>query len=104
MSLRTASFGFASALLLLTGVPAFAGDSATVQDNQQTNTVTGNGNTTVNVSKQRATTIQKGRRTGDSGTSQVNTQANDVLGDGNRTVNVNKQESITRQNSRRVRH
>ncbi len=101
MSLRTASFGLASALLLMTGIPAFAGGSATVLDSQQTNVITGNGNSTVNVSKQRSTTIQKGRKTGDSGTSIVNTQSNDVVGDGNDTVNVNKQESITRQDSRR---
>ncbi len=104
MSLRTASFGLASALLLITGIPAFAGgDSATILDNQQTNVITGNGNSTVNVSKQRSTTTQRGRRTGDSGTSIVNTQSNDVFGNGNDTVNVNKQESITRQDSRRLR-
>jgi hypothetical protein len=97
MSLRNISitFGASGAIALasvvvLTSAPAFAQDTAIIQDNVQTNTVTGNRNTTKNTSTQSAGTAQRGR-TGDTGVSQKNDQLNDVLGDRNKTDNVNTQ-------------
>jgi hypothetical protein len=101
MTLRTASLGFASAFILIAVAPAFAGESGTILDSQQTNVITGNNNSVVNRSSQQSTTIQRGRGRSDSGTSVINTQSNDVLGNYNNARNINKQESDTRQNSRR---
>jgi hypothetical protein len=89
MSLRNISIALAS-VVVLAAAPAFAQDAAVVQDNVQTNTVTGNRNTTKNTSNQAAGVGQRGR-TGDAGVSQKNDQLNDVLGDRNKTDNVNNQ-------------
>ena len=90
MSLRNISIALAS-VVVLASAPAFAQDAAIIQDNVQTNTVTGNRNTTKNTSNQAAGTAQRGRGVGDAGVSQKNDQLNDVLGDRNRTDNVNNQ-------------
>ncbi len=89
MSLRNISIALAS-VVVLAAAPAFAQDAAVVQDNVQTNTVTGNRNTTKNTSNQAAGVGQRGR-TGDAGVSQKNDQLSDVLGDRNKTDNVNNQ-------------
>jgi hypothetical protein len=89
MSLRNISIALAS-VVVLAAAPAFAQDAAVVQDNLQTNIVTGNRNTTKNTSNQAAGVGQRGR-TGDAGVSQKNDQLNDVLGDRNKTDNVNNQ-------------
>jgi hypothetical protein len=89
MSLRKISIALAS-VVVLAAAPAFAQDAAVVQDNVQTNTITGNRNTTKNTSNQAAGVGQRGR-TGDAGVSQKNDQLNDVLGDRNKTDNVNNQ-------------
>jgi hypothetical protein len=89
MSLRNISIALAS-VVVLAAAPAFAQDAAVVQDNVQTNTITGNRNTTKNTSNQAAGVGQRGR-TGDAGVSQKNDQLNDVLGDRNKTDNVNNQ-------------
>jgi hypothetical protein len=89
MSLRNISIALAS-VVVLAAAPAFAQDAAVVQDNLQTNIVTGNRNTTKNTSNQAAGVGQRGR-TGDAGVSQKNDQSNDVLGDRNKTDNVNNQ-------------
>jgi hypothetical protein len=89
MSLRNISIALAS-VVVLAAAPAFSQDAAVVQDNVQTNTITGNRNTTKNTSNQAAGVGQRGR-TGDAGVSQKNDQLNDVLGDRNKTDNVNNQ-------------
>ncbi len=101
MSLRNLSIALASVVVLAAGLPAFAQDAAIIQDNVQTNTVTGNRNTTKNTSNQAAGTAQRGRGTGDAGVSQKNDQLNDVLGDRNRTDNVNNQAAGTAQRGSR---
>jgi hypothetical protein len=90
MSLRNISIALAS-VVVLAAAPAFAQDAAVIQDNLQTNIVTGNRNTTKNTSNQAAGVGQRGRGTGDAGVSQKNDQLNDVLGDRNKTDNVNNQ-------------
>jgi hypothetical protein len=95
MSLRNISIALAS-VVVLAAAPAFAQDAAVIQDNVQTNTVTGNRNTTKNTSNQAAGVGQRGR-TGDAGVSQKNDQLNDVLGNRNRTDNVNNQAAGTAQ-------
>jgi hypothetical protein len=97
MSLRNLSIALASVVVLAAGLPAFAQDAAIIQDNVQTNTVTGNRNTTKNTSNQAAGTAQRGRGTGDAGISQKNDQLNDVLGNRNNTQNVNNQAAGTAQ-------
>ncbi len=99
MSLRNISIALAS-VVVLAAAPAFAQDAAVVQDNVQTNTVTGNRNTTKNTSNQAAGVGQRGR-TGDAGVSQKNDQLSDVLGDRNKTDNVNNQAAGTAQRGRR---
>ena len=101
MSLRNLSIALASVVVLAAGLPAFAQDAAIIQDNVQTNTVTGNRNTTKNTSNQAAGTAQRGRGTGDAGVAQKNDQLNDVLGDRNRTDNVNNQAAGTAQRGSR---
>jgi hypothetical protein len=95
MSLRNISIALAS-VVVLAAAPAFAQDAAVIQDNVQTNTVTGNRNTTKNTSNQAAGVGQRGR-TGDAGVSQKNDQLNDVLGNRNKTDNVNNQAAGTAQ-------
>jgi hypothetical protein len=99
MSLRNISIALAS-VVVLASAPAFAQDAAIIQDNVQTNTVTGNRNTTKNTSNQAAGTAQRGR-TGDAAVSQQNDQLNDVAGDRNRTDNVNNQAAGTAQRGSR---
>jgi hypothetical protein len=104
MSLSKISFAIASVVVLAAGVPAFAGnDSGTVQTVIQTNTVVGNGNTTINSARQTAVTTQRGGRAGSNaaGTSQNIDQLNTVDGNNNFTSNSTTQNAVTRQNSRR---
>jgi hypothetical protein len=99
MSLRNISIALVS-VLALSAAPAFAQDSAIIQDSVQTNTITGNRNTTKNTSTQAAGTAQRGR-TGDAGVSQTNDQLSDVLGNRNKTDNVNNQSAGTAQRGSR---
>jgi hypothetical protein len=96
MSLRNISIALAS-VVVLASAPAFAQDAAIIQDNVQTNTVTGNRNTTKNTSNQAAGTAQRGRGTGDAGISQKNDQLNDTVGNRNNTQNENNQAAGTAQ-------
>jgi hypothetical protein len=91
MSLRLMSFGLISAVVLMSGLPAFA-DDAVIQDNVQESVVTGSRNNSVNASEQSSDTDSR-RRAGNTGTSQRNAQMNDVQGNDNNTVNVNVQKS-----------
>ena len=91
MSLRLLSFGLISAVVLMSGLPAFA-DDAVIQDNVQESVVTGNRNKSVNLSEQSSETDNR-RRGVNTGTSQRNAQVNDVQGDDNNAVNVNVQKS-----------
>jgi hypothetical protein len=61
MSLHNLSIALAS-VAVLTSAPAFAQNATIIQDNVQTNTVTGNRNTTKNTSNQAAGTAQRGSR------------------------------------------
>jgi hypothetical protein len=90
MSLRNLSIALGSVVVLAAGLPAFAQDAAIIQDNVQTNTVTGNRNTTKNTSNQAAGVGQRGR-SGDAAVSQKNDQLNDVVGNRNTTDNINNQ-------------
>jgi hypothetical protein len=89
MSLRNIPIALAS-VVVLAAAPAFAQDAVIIQDNVQTNTVTGHRNTTKNTSNQSAGNAQHGR-TGDAGIF----QKNDVAGRGNNTRNENKQGAST---------
>jgi hypothetical protein len=89
MSLRLIAFGFASALLLISGAPAFA-DDASVLDNRQENVTTGNGNDSRNQNLQDSSIDS---RRGNTGTSMRNNQLNDTVGDNNTSINVNGQKS-----------
>jgi hypothetical protein len=102
MSLRNISIALAS-VVVLAAAPAFAQDTATVQDNVQTNIVTGRNNRSTNNSTQvSGTSLRNGR--GDVGTSQRNDQQNDVDGRGNDSTNNNTQVSGTAsRNGRSVR-
>lgn len=94
MSFRNISITLASVVVLASGLPAFAQDSSTVQDNVQTTNVSGNRNTTKNDSAQGSFTSQRGR-TGDAATSQKSDQLSTVNGNRNDTNNVNRQGSGT---------
>jgi opacity protein-like surface antigen len=99
MSLRKISIALAS-VVVLAAAPAFAQGVATVQDNTQTNIVTGKNNRATNNSNQVSGTSQRNGR-GDAGTSQRNDQLNDVEGKGNNATNNNNQVSGTSQRSGR---
>jgi hypothetical protein len=103
MSLNKISFAIASVVVLAAGVPAFANDSGTSQTVIQTNTVVGNGNTTINSARQNAITRQRGGLAGSNaaGTTQTIDQLNTVEGNNNFTSNSTVQNAVTRQNSRR---
>jgi hypothetical protein len=87
MSSRLIAFGFAAALLLIAGAPAFA-DDAVVMDSSQENVTTGNRNNSANLNSQDAAIDG---RNGNSGTSMRSRQNNDTLGNDNDSVNVGKQ-------------
>lgn len=99
MSLRNISIALAS-VVVLAAAPAFAQDAAIVQDNVQTNTITGNRNTARNTSNQAAGVTQRGR-TGDTGVSQRNDQLNDLAGNRNNANNDNNQAAGTTQRGSR---
>jgi opacity protein-like surface antigen len=99
MSLRKISIALAS-VVVLAAAPAFAQGVATVQDNVQTNTVTGKNNRATNNSNQVSGTSQRNGR-GDVGTSQKNDQLNDIEGKGNNATNNSNQVSGTSQRSGR---
>jgi hypothetical protein len=102
MSLNKISLAIASVVVLAAGAPAFANDAGTVQTVIQTNTINGNGNTTINSARQTSVTSQRGGRGSNAaGTSQTIDQLNTVDGDNNFTSNRTVQTSTTRQNSRR---
>jgi hypothetical protein len=102
MSLNKISLAIASVVVLAAGVPAFANDAGTSQTVIQTNTIVGNGNTTINSARQTAVTTQRGRAGSNAaGTSQTIDQVNTVDGNNNFTSNSTVQTAVTRQNSRR---
>ncbi len=86
-------------------LPAFAGgDTAVIQDNNQTTVITGNGNSVTNRSTQTNVGVRNGRRTGgDTGIVQRNNQATDVAGDNNTVRNTNRQTNVDVRNTGRVR-
>ncbi len=87
-------------------MPAVAqsGSSATIQENSQTNVITGNGNTVTNSSRQTNVGIRNGRGTsGSSGVVQRNTQGTDIQGDNNDVRNRNNQTNVDVRNTGRVR-
>jgi hypothetical protein len=72
-------------------VPAHAGDTATVIDNNQSAIITGDYNETNQSNQTRVTNSQAGRRkSGDTGTVVNSSQSADVLGDYNYTNQDNK--------------
>jgi hypothetical protein len=89
----------ASVVVVAAGVPAFAqtvNTSATSQSNIQTNIITGNGSSGVNVSSQSARTSQSGRRTdNEAATVQANDQLNNISGNRSTGRNTNTQTSTT---------
>jgi hypothetical protein len=99
MSLRNISIALAS-VVVLAAAPAFAQDAATVQDNVQTNVVTGKNNRATNNSNQVSGTSQRNGR-GDVGTTQKNDQMNDIEGKGNAATNNSNQVSGTSQRNNR---
>ncbi|MEI6427989.1 MAG: hypothetical protein WCO45_06300 [Pseudanabaena sp. ELA607] len=87
-------------------LPALAqsGSSATIQENGQTNVITGNGNSVSNRSSQTNVGVRNGRRTGgDTGIVQRNTQGTDIQGDNNTVRNNNRQTNVDVRNTGRVR-
>ena len=94
MSSRLVTFGFAAALLLIAGAPAFADDAA-VLDSKQENVTTGNRNNSVNLNSQDAAIDG---RNGNSGVSIRGSQVNDTVGNDSNSVNVGEQRY--RRNSR----
>jgi hypothetical protein len=96
MSSRLVTFGFAAALLLIAGAPAFAdgNDSAGVFDSSQENITTGDRNNSVNQNSQDAAIDGRGN----SGTSMRSRQNNDTVGNDSNSVNVGQQKY--RRNSR----
>ncbi|PSB56415.1 hypothetical protein [Chamaesiphon polymorphus] len=94
MSSRLVAFGFASVLLLISGAPAFANDTAIIQNAESETIITGNDNTVRNETEQ--TSDNNRRRSGNTGVSQSVRSNTDIQGDGNR---VNKR---TRQRSENV--
>jgi hypothetical protein len=93
MSLRLVSFGFASALLLIAGTPAFANssDNGVVQDAEVTTVITGSYN---DVRTGISQTSDNNRRSfGSTGVSQTGRANTDILGDGNSVRKNIKQRS-----------
>ncbi|MEI6427990.1 MAG: hypothetical protein WCO45_06305 [Pseudanabaena sp. ELA607] len=81
-------------------LPAFAGDTAVIQDNSQSTVITGNGNSVTNRSSQTNVGVRNGRRTGgDTGVVQRNNQATDIQGDNNSVSNINRQTNADVRNS-----
>ncbi|WP_295620202.1 hypothetical protein [Chamaesiphon sp. GL140_3_metabinner_50] len=94
MSSRSIAFGFAAALLLIAGAPAFADDAAVFTSNQE-NVITGNRNNSVNVGSQDAAIEGRNSNTG---TSMRSNQVNDTVGNDNDSRSVSEQRY--RRNSR----
>jgi hypothetical protein len=80
-------------------LPAHAGDTSTVIDNQQGSVIDGNGNHTNQTIKNKVTNKQKGYGGGDTGTSLTNGQMSDVTGHGNVTNQVIKNKVLNKQKS-----
>ncbi len=99
MSLRNISIALAS-VVALSAAPAFAQDTAIIQDSVSTTNVSGSRNTTKTTSNQAAGTAQRGR-TGGSAISQKNDSLTDVAGNGNRTTTENNQAAGTDQRGSR---
>jgi hypothetical protein len=78
-------------------LPAHAGDSGTVIDNQQGSSIYGNGNTTNQKIKNVVKNKQKGYGGGDTGTSLTNGQGSEVVGDGNKTNQLIKNKVLNKQ-------
>ena len=81
-------------------LPAHAGETGTVIDNQQGAVVTGNDNKTKQSIKNTVKNRQKGYGGGDTGTSLTNGQNADVMGDGNKTKQEIKNKVLNRQRSK----
>jgi hypothetical protein len=104
MSIQKISIALASILVMAAGVPAFANTintSGTAQDNRQTNIVSGDRSSGVNISRQDARTSQSGRNTDNqSATVQGSDQFGNISGDRSRSVNVSVQSGVTTQRQR----
>ena len=102
MSLRLVSFGFAAALLLIAGAPAFAddsaGDSAGILNNDQGNIITGDRSIGINRNNQNTSTDSP--RRGNTGAAMGNRQTNDIQGNDNYGENINNQNQKVRRNRR----
>ena len=97
MSLRLVSFGFAAALLLNAGAPAFA-DDAGILNNDQGNIITGDRTTGINRNNQ--TTSTDSTRRGNTGAAMGNRQTNDIQGNDSYGENINNQNQKVRRNRR----
>ncbi|MFN5857195.1 MAG: hypothetical protein ACK456_15095 [Pseudanabaenaceae cyanobacterium] len=103
-SLQKISLALMAAVTVGGALPAFAGDTAVIQDNNQTTVITGNGNSVTNRSTQTNIGVRNGRRTGgDTGVVQRNNQVTDVAGDNNTVRNTNRQTNVDVRNNGRVR-
>jgi hypothetical protein len=80
-------------------LPAHAGDTGTVIDNQQGSSIYGNGNYTNQSIKNKVTNKQKGHGGGDTGTSLTNGQGSEVVGNGNHTNQSIKNKVLNKQKS-----
>jgi hypothetical protein len=95
-------FGFLTLSVIgLTSVPASAGDTGVVQDNNQTSVITGNGNDTYQTNKQTSRTNNRNNGRGDSATVQNNNQTCDIVGNRNYCEQQNSQNSEQSRNNRR---
>jgi hypothetical protein len=88
MSLRLVSFGFAAALLMIAGAPAFADDNAVIQNAEAVTVITGDDN--IVRSEVTQTSENNRRRSGSTGVSQTGRANTDIQGSGNdvrKTIN-----------------
>jgi hypothetical protein len=104
MSIQKISIALASVLVMAAGVPAFANTintSGTSQTSTQTNVVSGDRSSGVNISSQDARTSQSGRNTDNqSATVQGSDQFNRISGDRSGGINVSVQRGVTTQRQR----
>ncbi len=104
-SLQKISLIIVAATAIGSALPAFAnGDTAVIQDNNQTTVITGSGNSVTNRSTQTNVGVRNGRRTGGStGVVQRNNQGTDIQGDNNTVSNTNRQTNVDVRNTGRLR-
>ena len=88
---RLIAFSFASALLVTAGAPAFADDTAIIQNAESETVITGNDNVVRSNIEQTSTNNR--RRPGNTGVSQTGRSNTDILGDGNYVNKTTRQRS-----------